>query len=226
MKLQKILLFLAIGLLIGCDTKSAEDYLIAAEKLEAEQRYSEAIQLLDKAIEMDDKLIDAYLNRGVNNSFLGNYKIAIEDYNRVLALQPNNTMALFNSANNYKNLKDYKTALTFYNKAFDSKGGDKFYTDLVKNEVADVGYAYDVKGKVIHFERAETFYNLDSLNQSHNDFQACIKQGYKTAESYYWIGYIYADMNNPTLACENFLKAQQNGYKENTAHIKDYCATK
>ena len=51
MKLLSIILSLAV--LTSCDFKSSEDYHKEANKLEQEEKFKEAILLLDKAIEKD-----------------------------------------------------------------------------------------------------------------------------------------------------------------------------
>ncbi|ESU21166.1 hypothetical protein FCR2A7T_06980 [Flavobacterium cauense R2A-7] len=194
-----------------------------AEELEQEGKYKEAILLLDKAISKDDKFIGAYINRGADKSALGDYEKAIKDYEKVLSINPNNTLALFNIANNYKRIENYKKSLEYYNKAFTSKGGDKFYMDLADNDFVDLGHDFDVPGKEIFYERGITLFHLGSLNKSYSDFQSSIKQKYNVAQSHYWIGFIYLKTNQRELACENFNKSRDLGDKDAEAEIIKFC---
>ena len=210
-------------LIISCDLKTAPEYLMEAEKLEQQGKFKEAIQLLDKAILKDENFLGAYINRGADKSELGEYVSAIEDYKKVIEIDPKNTLALYNIGNNYKRCKNYKKSLEFYNKAFDTKGGDTSYIDLAENSFVDLGQEFDVPGKEIYYERGISFFYLDSLNNSFKDFRNCIKQNYKSAESNYWLGHIYLRTNQKKLACEKFNEAKELGDKDAEGEIKKYC---
>jgi tetratricopeptide (TPR) repeat protein len=47
-----------------------------------------AVQDNDRAIELEPECLDAYINRGLAQHFLGNYKQAIEDDERAMAIRP------------------------------------------------------------------------------------------------------------------------------------------
>jgi tetratricopeptide (TPR) repeat protein len=219
---QVIFILTIILLLTSCDFKSAQDYLNEADKLSEQGKYKQAIELLDKAIEKDPKYLGAYINRGADKSALENYEEAIKDYKTVLDLDPNNTLALYNIGNNYKRLGNYKTAIEFYNQAFDTKGGQTLYLDLTPNDFIDVS-EFDVPGHQIHFERGIAYYNIDSLQLAFDDFNRTISQNYLTAESYCWLGYIYASTGQTDLACEKFRKSKQLGDKDAEEELKKYC---
>jgi tetratricopeptide (TPR) repeat protein len=208
--------------LIACDFKSAEEYFADAAKLSEQEKYKEAIALLDKAIEKDNKFVGAYINRGADKSSLGDYKAAIEDYNKVLLIDPKNTLALYNIGNNYKRLKDYITAIEFYNKAFDTKGGQKIYLDLTPNDFVDQS-ENDVPGYQIHYERAIAYYRIDSLENAYADFKVSLNKNYMTADCFYWIGLIYISRGQKDKACENFNKSKELGDKDAEIEIDKYC---
>lgn len=209
-------------LLTSCDFKTSKDYLNEADKLSEQEKYKEAIELLDKAIEKDPKYLGAYINRGADKSALGNYEEAIKDYKTVLDLDPKNTLALYNIGNNYKRLGNYKTAIEFYNQAFDTKGGQTLYLDLTPNDFIDLS-EFDVPGHQIHFERGIAYYNIDSLQLAFDDFNRTISQNYMTAKSYYWLGYIYVSTGQTDLAYEKFRKSKQLGDKDAEEELKKYC---
>ncbi len=206
---------------IACDFKSSNDYFTDAEKLSGQEKYKEAIILLDKAIEKDNKFLGAYINRGADKSALGDYKSAIEDYKNALEIDPENTLAFYNIGNNYKRLKDYRTAIENYNNAFDTKGGQKIYLDLIPNEF--INSDYDVYGHQIHFERGIAYYYIDSLQKAVNDFRFSINKNYMTAECYCWLGYIYQSSGQKDVACKNFKRAKELGDKDAAEELKKYC---
>ena len=135
---------------------SAKDYFADAERLEEQRKYKEAVQLLDKAISKDQNFLGAYINRGGDKSALGDFKGAIEDYMKVVTLDPKNTLALFNIGNNFKRLDDHQSAVIYYNKAFATKGGEGIYIDFEPNNVVDLD-KFDVPGHEISYERAISF---------------------------------------------------------------------
>ncbi|MBT9438251.1 MAG: tetratricopeptide repeat protein, partial [Desulfobacterales bacterium] len=60
---------------------------------------------------------EAYYNRGVAYAFLNQYERAIEDYNKAIALDPNNAEAYNNRGVAYAFLNQYERAIADYNKA-------------------------------------------------------------------------------------------------------------
>lgn len=218
---QLLIILIYLISFTACDFKSAEDYFEEAEKLSGQEKYKEAILLLDKAIEKDNKYIGAYINRGADKSALGDYKSAIEDYKNVLKIDPKNTLAFYNIGNNYKRLKDYRTAIENYNKAFDTKGGQQIYLDLTQNEF--INSEYDVPGHQIHFERGIAYYYIDSLSKAVDDFRTSINKNYMTAECHCWLGYIYQSSGQMDVACKNFRRAKELGDKDAAEELKKYC---
>ena len=73
------MLFLCLFLLISCDFSSAEDYLHQAEGLAENGKYEEVIKLTDKAITKSNKLVEAYIDRALFYSKIGNDKKALLD---------------------------------------------------------------------------------------------------------------------------------------------------
>ena len=221
--MKQITILLTITLFVtSCDFKTAQDYLNEADKFSAQEKYKEAIELLDKAIEKDAEYLGAYINRGADKSALGNYKDAIKDYKMVLKLDSKNTLALYNIGNNYKRLKNYKTAIEFYNQALDTKGSQTLYLDLKPNDFIDLS-EFDVPGHEIHYERGIAYYNIDSLQRAFNDFKAAIQKDYMIAECHFWLGFIHLSTGQTDLACENLKKSKQLGDKDAEVELKKYC---
>ena len=67
-----------------------------AVELINEERWEEALAELDKAIELDPNLAEAYNNRGRAYSELGQYEQALTEYNKAIRLNPNNAVAYYN----------------------------------------------------------------------------------------------------------------------------------
>lgn len=222
MKLNRYTLILF--LIFSCNSKSALDYTKEALKYSDEGNYKKSNLLLDKAIEKDPDFIGAYINKGANLSDIGEYQKAIEIYRKALVINSENTMLLFNLGNNYRLLNDNATALDFYNKAFKTKGGDKFFIDYNTDfDYTNRDLNYDVLGKEIYFQRGIAYLELDSIKQSYSDFTNSIKRNYKIAESYYYIGILYLNIGEDSLACDYLKKSLSLGDEDALITIQEYC---
>jgi len=80
-------------------------------------RYDEAIEDYNKAIELDPNIAMGYNNRGLIYYYLNRYDEAIEDYNKAIELDPNLAMGYNNRGLIYYDLMMYNEAIEDYNKA-------------------------------------------------------------------------------------------------------------
>jgi tetratricopeptide (TPR) repeat protein len=209
------IIFILAFILTSCVFKSAKDYFDEAAKLEEQEKYSEAIILLDKAIEKQPEFIGAIINRGADKSALKKYDEAIKDYQLVLNIDKKNTLAVFNIANNKKRLKDYKSAITYYDQALDTKGGQYLTIDWVDNpNFPDDKAAFDVNTFDIVYQRGLAYYELDSLNKAASDFNNCIKNNSNIVDATFFLSQTYFKASRMTDGCEYLSKAIQLGYKD------------
>lgn len=207
----------------SCDFKSSEDYITEAEKLEKEGKYTEAIPLLDKAIEKDPGNIYALINRGVDKSILEDYKGSIEDYTKIIELDSDNALAFLNRGKNKKRLEDYQGAIDDFEKAIKTKGGEMLYMDKVENSFVETGFEFDVAMEEIRFERGIARYYIDSLNLAFEDFNFCLDKGFEKPESLYWRGIIYVAYGMNAEGCADLNQARKLGDPDAQEMIDEYC---
>lgn len=207
----------------SCDFRSSDAYNSAAEKLEQEGRYLEAISLLDKAIEKNPKNIYALTNRGVDKSILGDYYGAIEDYTEIIKIDSDNALAFLNRGKNKRRLKDYQGAIEDFAKAIKTKGNEMFYLDRIENAFVETGFDFDVSMEEIRFERGIAYYHIDSLNSSFNDFNFCIQKKFELPESFYHRGLIYISFGDSEKGCVDLYTADQLNYQYAKESIDLYC---
>ena len=220
---QLLIIFLCLLLLIRCDFSSAEDYLHLAESVAEKGNYKEAIKLADKAINKNNKLVKAYLDRSLFYSKLGNDKKSLLDLKKVITIDPKNTLALYNITLLYDKMENYNKVLYFSNKTFETKDkGIGCYIDKNNNAFGNPEKT-DVPSHLIYFERAKANYNLSNLKDAKHDFLMCIDDNYKNSECYYWIACIYSELGDSKLACENFNMARLFGNKNAEDKIEKYC---
>ena len=74
-------------------------------------KYQDAIEDLDKAIELDPKLKNAYYGRGDVKYALGNFQDAIEDYNKAIELMTDYAKAYYGRGATNLDLHNYIKAI-------------------------------------------------------------------------------------------------------------------
>jgi tetratricopeptide (TPR) repeat protein len=200
------------SMLMCCNFTSSEGYRKAANKLERQKRYSEAIQLLDKAVEDDPDNINAFLDRGVDKSIIKDIKGSIDDYTKVIAIDPTNGLALLNRGKSRAQSGDYRGAIIDFDKAIAFKTHRPFDRD-----------EYDVKIEAIRLERGIAFYQMDSLSRAFADLTFAIEHFCSLPESYYLRGMIYLKYNMKEEACKDFVNARNMGNPFADKLIGQYC---
>jgi tetratricopeptide (TPR) repeat protein len=216
-------LILSLLLINSCDFKSSEEYNAEAEIQEAEGNYTEAIKLLDKAIEKDPNNIYALINRGVDKSLTGDYEGAIEDYSQIIDIDPDNTLALVNRGKNKKRLEDQVGAIEDFDKAIATKGGESVFIELTYNALIDNGYEFDVTMEEIRFERGKARYLSDNFQPAFEDFNFCVEKKFNLAASLYWRGVLYIELDKPEEACLDFNIASKKGDPDAKEMMETHC---
>ena len=196
--------FISILALTSCG-KSAEKLLLDAEELDELGQYEQAIEILDQAIIKNPEYIGAFINRGAYKSSLNRFEDAISDYQKVLDLDPKNTLALYNIGNSNRQSENYHEALKYYDLAFKSKGGENVMIDYNPNGILESS-RYDVPSAEIYYNRGLVHYDLKNYEKGFSDFQKALYKKYRVAESHYMIGACLIMGGNADLACAEFKK--------------------
>lgn len=221
--MKRILVLLTILTLTSCHFKSSADYNAEAEKLEQAGKFSEAIPLLDKAIEKDPSNIYALINRALDKAELEDYKGSIEDYTKVIEIDSDNALAFLNRGRNRIKLAEYEAAIDDFEKAIETKGGEIIYIDKVENPLIETGFEFDVAMEEIRLERGFARYSIDSLGLAFEDFNFCIQQNYEKPYSLYVRGIIYIMYGKKSEGCLDLIEAQKLGYQEAQEKINEFC---
>lgn len=220
---RKYLTIASVCFFISCKIKSPDEYLKEASQLENRGKLKEAIVLLNEAIDKNPKYLPAYINRGVDQSMLGNYILAIRDYSTVIELSPGNVLALVNRGRNETRIGRYRKALEDFQMAINAKGGEQVHIDATPNQWVDIASGYDCPMAEICLERGLAYYNLDSLNKAYHDFQFYISKQYALGTAYRLRGYVYIASQKKELGCKDLQKAAAMGDEEANEAEKRYC---
>jgi tetratricopeptide (TPR) repeat protein len=203
-------------------------------------QYDQAISELNKAIEMNPKFAEAYLNRGiVYAQAKGEYDQAISDFSKAIEIDPGDADAHLNRGLAYTISKgQYDQAFADFNRAI---GIDPKLPMAYRNR----GLAYRVKGQhdqaVVDFNKAIEINPKDSIayinrglvyqgkgqyDQAISDFNKAIEINPMDAEAYKNRGFVYmVKLENREKACSDWKRACELGncINYNTAKSNGHC---
>jgi tetratricopeptide (TPR) repeat protein len=98
MKKTNLLLLLIFQISFCQNLFAQEDELFEeSEHLIEQKQYQKAIEKLDKVLELDPNFVGAFVNRGISNTALKNYRVAINDFKSAISLDSLNTLSFFTS---------------------------------------------------------------------------------------------------------------------------------
>ena len=191
---------------------TARDILIKATNLYRQGQYQEALQYLNRAIEMDSNMAQAYERRGDTYIKIGEisqtyseaisaYNKAIDDYNKAVSLDRTNATTYYK-----------KIAVAYYKRGvvhFDNKNYDAARNDLNKSLEFDPTYAPAYFKRGFIYGEIIKNYHVAIVN-----YYGAIYFDPNNAEYYTWRGKCYQALRQTEKANADFAKAKQLGYKE------------
>jgi protein O-mannosyl-transferase len=151
---------------------SSRAYSALALEYKKQKQTDKALELFNKAIELNEIDHQSYNDRG--NIYMGQkkYDLAYADYKKSITIKPDYYTALDNLGALYATLQRYDSALTWLNKALAIK--------------PDYRHAY--------FTRAITYMKLNRNEEAIKDWQSCLKYGPPEPSIYNSIGICYRMM--------------------------------
>ena len=170
---------------IGVETLLSITYNWCGVTLRAMGRYKEALESLDKAIELNLKDAEIWYNRGITLHAMRRYDEALESYNKAIELNPNFVKAWNNKGFTLYSMGRYKEALESYNKA-------------IELNPEKVGAWYN-KGK--------TLYAMRRYKEALESYNKAIELNPKDARAWYNRGNVFRAMRRYEEALESYNKA-------------------
>ena len=137
--------------------------------------YSDVETIWNMTIARNPACLMAYNNRGVIYKDLGNYRQAIEDFNKAIEIKSDNAVAYYNRGNVYTDLGNYRQAIAELNRAIEINPG---YAEAYSNRGNAYGGLGNYKQAIEDYDRAieikpgytDAYFNrgLGYLNQGDN----------------------------------------------------------
>jgi tetratricopeptide (TPR) repeat protein len=116
-------IFIILTILAGCATteeiKESDSVALLNQGLAFAKKgqYDLSINYLNKAIEINPRLAEAYINRGVAYQAKGQYDKTISDYNKAIEINPGLAEAYYNRGGAYFFKREYEKAWDDVHKA-------------------------------------------------------------------------------------------------------------
>ena len=150
------------------------------------QLIDQAIADATKALELDPRFADAFVNRGLAYSNIQEIELAIDDFKAALAIEPNNEFAWKNLGSSYRDLERYDDAFAAYEKCisinpkargcFNNRGNVYFalneYSKAIENY--NLALKLDTRNALYLANRARALVRLGDYDTSLKDLKAAI----------------------------------------------------
>jgi tetratricopeptide (TPR) repeat protein len=226
MKKTNLLLLLIFQIFFYQISFGQEDELFEeSESLIEQKKYVKAIEKLDKVIEINPNFVGAFVNRGVSNTALKNYKLAIHDFKTAIHLDSLNTLSFFYIANNYRILKDVRSAIFYYDNAEKSAQHSSLNqptTLNLKRTFLNGASPFQVSLYQIRYHRGLAFYDLKNFKSALKDFIS-IDDEKKSRDSKFMLASSLLKLERKKEACAELENAVDLGSEEAIEVIKVHC---
>ena len=191
--------------------------------------YAQAVNDLNKAIELDPGYAEAYTNRGIVYDKKGEYDRAIAEFSRAIALNPSDPVKYNNRGIVYNEKGEYDRAIADFNRAISLNPSDPMNAKIFNN----LGLIYLKLGRVKEAEReyknalkenpsyiqarmnlGNLYYSRGLLDEAIKEYREAARHRPDFADAHYNLGLAYRDKglkDEARRAFENVLKLNQDG---------------
>uniref|UniRef100_UPI003F4B8942 tetratricopeptide repeat protein n=1 Tax=Brachyspira catarrhinii TaxID=2528966 RepID=UPI003F4B8942 len=178
-----------------------EELKTKIKKLIEEKHFEEAIKLCDEAIEKDDKDEDAYFQKASCYFRLEDYNTAIENYNKVTEINPNDIGVYLVVGNIMGILKQHREAIEYANKiikldgknekAYLLKAMSNFNLKLYKKSIkyCDKIIELNPNNESGYFYKAKSYFELKDYILAIENYNKVIELNPNDEEAYFNIGF-------------------------------------
>jgi protein O-mannosyl-transferase len=188
--------------------------------------------LFEHTLKVTDRNVVAYNNRGNAYWSLGNYRQALEDYAKVIELNPKLPEAYNNRGAAYQNLGNYRQAIEDYTKAievkpkyaeaYNNRGGAYAILGNYRQAIEDCTKAIELNPKYAgaYNRRGNAYGSLGNYRQAIEDYSKAIELNPKYAGAYNSRGKAYGSLGNPGQAVADLITAATLGSEDAQKSLK------
>lgn len=190
-----------------------------AEKMDDEEKYDEAIVILENLLTLDSNIVDAHLMLGNMYSKKERYEDAIGEFNKAIEINPDYDAPRINMAMAYKQLDKYDEAIALLKEVHareprnnranyhlaDAYMSIKDYDSAIK--YLRIGLRYEPSSPTLNAELAMNYYDLGNLEKSEENLNKALQYNPNIHSAHFTLALIYEKKRN-------YIAAEQEYYKE------------
>jgi tetratricopeptide (TPR) repeat protein len=218
--------------------QTALQYKESGIKHYRKKNYNAAIEQFTFAIELDKKMTDAYIYRGIAKDALDDFKGAISDFTIARNLDTNDVFVYVERGKTFINMKEYEAAeqdlLKVTQLSPNSRDAEEAWGNLAAIKYKQKTYrtAANYFTRILKFRPsdADVLYSRGECKFFLEDYQGVIKDCDKVLESDNDNGKAFAlraqakiKLNDKEGACKDMYKAKKSGYKAVTPIMEQFC---
>jgi tetratricopeptide (TPR) repeat protein len=238
MKKSYLLMILFLIATLAFSQQSAIQYKESGIKHYRKKNYNSAIEQFNFAIELDKKMADAYIYRGIAKDATDDFKGAISDFTAAWELDSNDLFVYVERAKTFMNMKEYEAAEQDFLKItqLSPNGRDAEeaweYLAQIKYKQKTYRTAANYFTRILRFRPsdAEVFYSRGECKFFLEDYQGVIKDCDKALENDNDNGKAFAlraqakiKLNDKEGACKDLYKAKKSGYRAVIPIMDQFC---
>jgi tetratricopeptide (TPR) repeat protein len=197
--------------------------------------YKGSVEDLDKAIAVENRIYNYYIERGNAYFKLGKYKAAIEDFSKALRQEPAEFSLYIKRAKAYEQLKEYKPAIrnvVTYLKYFEKDReatalcGNLHY--LNENYIEALKYFnknlnVDKSNPEYYKDRGKTYLKSKTYKYAISDFSMALDLSPNDGEAYLLMGIANFATGDKEEACLDWEQAKKNGEVSAIEYLLEHC---
>jgi hypothetical protein len=188
----------------------------------------------DDMIKKNPDVYFGYWMRGNYEKQEGDLNDALEDYNKVILLDPGNDDAFFNRGKIYASLGNFQSAITNYSKsiqinpkddAYNNRGWVYYRSGDMKSAILDYDKAISLNPKFIkpYFNRALIEAESGNYTEAISDYSKILKIDPENPDVYYDQGFVFLKMHDTLNACKDWEIIATRGNKQALQMMQLYC---
>jgi tetratricopeptide (TPR) repeat protein len=202
------------------------------------RNYQAAIEQFTFALEFDNKMIDAYIYRGIAKDAIEDYTGAISDFTAARDLDSNDLFVYVERAKTFMNMKEYEAAeqdfLRVTQLSPNSKDAEDAWENLAQIKYKQKTYrtAANYFTRILRFRPsdADVFYSRGECKFFLEDYKGVIRDCDQALENDGDNGKAFAlraqakiKLNDKEGACQDLYKAKKSGYRAVIPIMEQFC---
>ena len=213
----------------NCNSQNEKKFQNKAVAYENVDKYEEAIEQLDKVIDLNPKSEKAYLNRAMDKASIGNYESAIKDLDELIKLNKDAIEPLVWRAEYKRMIEQYEEAMQDIEKALKLKKPIYFGTNIIGpkefkiDKLYPQGKNFNIEIEFIVFERGAANYHLGNYRQALLDLKFCEQPETQPINTHYYMGLTLLELGKTKEACSEFQKSFYSGELYAKELLDEYC---